>query len=89
MTDISKILEERGKTHGDYADHADCTQWTKRFWRTFHRWDSLTDEQAESLDMIAHKVGRVLAGDPNHKDHWVDIAGYAQLVVDSLNDKPE
>jgi hypothetical protein len=33
------------------------------------------------LEMIAHKIGRVLAGDPNHADHWDDIAGYARLVA--------
>jgi hypothetical protein len=25
-----------------------------------------------------------LTGDPHHVDSWVDIAGYAQLVVDRL-----
>ena len=34
--------------------------------------------------MIAHKIGRILAGDPNHIDHWLDIAGYATLVAKEL-----
>ena len=40
--------------------------------------------QQEALDMIAHKIGRIINGNPHYKDSWVDIAGYAQLVVDEL-----
>ena len=28
--------------------------------------------------------GALLAGDPDFLDHWIDIAGYAKLVVDGL-----
>jgi hypothetical protein len=34
--------------------------------------------------MICHKIARILNGDPNYADSWVDIAGYAQLVADRL-----
>ena len=47
---------------------------------------------ARGLEMIGHKIARVLAGDCNHKDHWMDIGGYAQLVVRELengDDDPE
>lgn len=44
----------------------------------------LNPMQSESLDMIAHKIGRIIAGDPNVEDHWRDIAGYATLVADRL-----
>jgi hypothetical protein len=39
---------------------------------------------AEALDMILHKIGRIVAGDATFKDHWVDIAGYATLVADRV-----
>jgi len=35
-------------------------------------------------DMIANKLGRILNGDPNYADSWMDIAGYAKLVADRL-----
>jgi len=35
--------------------------------------------------MNAHKIGRILNGDPNWSDSWHDIAGYAQLVANRLN----
>jgi hypothetical protein len=80
MTDIAQTLSERRQTHGDFKDHASLTQSTKLMWQNMHGWRALSLSQRETLDMIAHKVGRILAGNPNHKDHWDDIAGYALLI---------
>jgi hypothetical protein len=35
--------------------------------------------------MICHKIGRILNGNPNNKDSWWDIAGYATLIVKQLD----
>ncbi len=87
MITVEKILEEREKTHGAFADHAVYTQHIKTLIRDLTKTSKkcLTAVQTEALDMIAHKLGRILAGDPNHKDHWDDIAGYAVLVSKELN----
>lgn len=78
-------LEERAKTHGDFTDHAFFTQELKAVMKRHpEKWDRLNRCQRESLEMIQHKVGRILAGDPNVKDHWDDIAGYATLVSDRI-----
>lgn len=79
--DVNKILSERGGTHGDFSTNTRIMQVIKREMRCEPKWDVLKDHQAEALDMIAHKIGRILAGDPNFKDHWDDIAGYAVLVA--------
>lgn len=84
MSDIRNILTERGKTHGDYAQHAGTTQCLKSVMRNTWNWGDLTPSQSECLEMVAHKIGRILSGDPNHIDHWDDIAGYATLVADQL-----
>ena len=76
------LLVERGKTHGDYAEHAAITQRIKRAFGDDHHISKLNDMQIESLEMIAHKIGRILAGDPDFRDHWDDIAGYAKLIAD-------
>jgi hypothetical protein len=40
--------------------------------------------------MIAHKISRIVNGDANYMDSWIDIVGYAQLVIDKLQrDKNE
>jgi uncharacterized protein DUF6378 len=77
------LLAERGKTHGKFEDHAHYAQELKRIisWEA-HKF---TDEQREALAMIAHKIGRIMAGDPNFADHWDDIAGYARLVSRALS----
>lgn len=84
MTDIKAILEERGKIHGDFTEHARITQALKLAARNGVNWKQgeLTSVQMEAIEMILHKIGRIVSGDPNHKDHWLDIAGYAQLAAD-------
>lgn len=78
------LLDERGKQHGDFTDHASVTQELKEvMWHDPH-YEKLTAVQREALEMIAHKIGRILAGNHNHKDHWDDIAGYARLVAQRL-----
>ena len=47
----------------------------------------LDHSMREALDMIAHKIARIIAGNPEDIDSWVDIAGYAELVVEELQDK--
>jgi hypothetical protein len=79
-----QLLSERGKTHGDFSDHASVTYAIKDAIHSLGNADKLTVVQREALDMIAHKIGRIMAGDPNHADHWDDIAGYARLVSQRL-----
>lgn len=82
--DIRDILAERGQTHGHFPLHAYITQRMKELFRQQENWHRLTDAQREFLDMDAHKVGRILAGDPTHSDHYLDVAGYATLCVQEL-----
>lgn len=82
----SDLTEERGKTHGSFADHARITLRLKELMqyemtaRQIRSQPPLTDQHRESLDMIAHKIGRIIAGDPTFQDHWDDIAGYAHIA---------
>ena len=80
------LLNERGRTHGDYAVHALITQDLKRViaHHVGHLDRRFDDDMQETLDMIAHKIGRIIAGDAGFADHWADIAGYAQLVANRL-----
>jgi hypothetical protein len=84
--DIQALLDERGRTHGDYAVHALITQDLKRVitHHVGHLDRRLDDDMQETLDMITHKIGRIIAGNPTVVDHWADIAGYAQLVANRL-----
>ena len=86
--DTQQLITERGRTHGPFSLNATMSQSLKAQIHGTHGWYRLTATQAESLDMICHKIGRILAGDANHVDHWFDIAGYAQLVVNELTKEP-
>lgn len=83
--DVNKVLNERKNSHGDFSDNAATTQEIKELMFNCIGWNKLSHVQREALDMIAHKIGRILAGDPNFKDHWDDIAGYATLVANRCN----
>ena len=85
MADISATLNERGARYGRFDSHAAITQKIKRDMRHCEGWLRLADDQQECLEMLAHKIGRILNGDPNYDDSWIDIAGYATLVVNRLH----
>ena len=79
------ILKERQRTHGLYSDTAKVAQMIKSIIAEYN--NGLSFIQRESLDLIATKMARILSGDADEPDHWVDVAGYADLVVFNLKDK--
>lgn len=81
---VDGILAEREKTHGDFTEHARITQEIKAAMHVTRNWKNLSTVQREALEMVAHKVGRILAGDPDVVDHWADSAGYMELVAKRL-----
>lgn len=84
---IDATLDERGARYGAFSHHAEITQRLKSVMRETGNWERLTPSQKESLEMVVHKIGRILNGDPNYDDSWVDIAGYSKLVADELQGK--
>lgn len=84
MSNIQATLKERGSRYGHFDDHARITQNIKRTMQDGTNWMMLSDAQKEALEMIAHKIGRILNGDPNYADSWHDLAGYATLVANPL-----
>ena len=84
MTDITVTLEERGARYGKFKDHAQVTQLLKSAMFSHRSKLQLACDQIEALEMIAHKIGRIINGDPDYADSWVDIAGHAKLVADRL-----
>ena len=85
--EITATLEERGKRYGRFTGHAEIAQDLKHTINQALVLSSkcLAPDQQEALDMICHKIGRIINGDPDYADSWIDIAGYAQLVADRLN----
>jgi len=82
--DIEYTLKERGNRYGEFKEHARITQNIKTSMYHTPNWCNLSDDKKEALEMIAHKIGRILNGDPEYIDSWHDIIGYAKLVEDEL-----
>lgn len=88
LNDIKATLAECGSRYGSFPEHARITQSIKDGMIVSPNWATLAPDQKEALEMIAHKVGRILNGDPNYHDSWHDIVGYAKLVADRLAPPP-
>jgi len=84
MSSIDNTLNERGSRYGNFEGHARITQTLKGAMRVMPKWALLKDDQKEALEMTAHKIGRILNGDPNYIDSWHDIIGYIRLVEQRL-----
>jgi hypothetical protein len=84
MTDI---LAEKEKTHGQFTITSEVSQELKRALRRFAKWEALSSEQKEALDSICVKLARIVSGNPDEVDHWIDIMGYAKLGWRSGNGK--
>lgn len=81
---IETTLEERGNRYGVFEEHAVIAQALQDVMRTKEGWRSLAPDQKQALTVIADKIARMLNGDPNYRDNWHDIAGYAKLVDDRM-----
>ena len=81
---VEKVLEERDKTHGNFAMNGIISQGLKSHLHMGDNWEDMSADKKEALEMIAHKMSRIVNGDSGHKDSWTDIIGYATLVEKKL-----
>ncbi len=86
MNEVEKTLADRSDTYGNFWDNAIVMQRLKILFRQGRNWRALTANKQEALDMIASKIGRILGGEISQRDSWLDIAGYAMLVVNSIEE---
>ena len=86
---IDKTLTERGKVYGRFMDHAGISQSLKRAMKAAPGWQELPDDMREALEMVQHKVARILNGNPDHVDSWHDVGGYVALVERRLSGRDD
>lgn len=79
-TALDLTLNERGANYGDYDNMAYVAQKIKDVLRGGGAWSKTSPAQRESLDLIATKMARIVCGNPNLPDSWLDIEGYAKLA---------
>lgn len=86
---VEALLDERGAVYEGYGKFKDLAEVAQRFKDSLQyflitRNKYLAPDQHEALDMIFHKVARIINGDADYVDNWKDIAGYATLISDRL-----
>ena len=83
---VDAILDQRATQYGKFIEGAEIMQMLKQVIRSSlaKQGTPLAFDQLEALDMIVHKIGRIINGNPDNVDSWTDIAGYAKLVADRL-----
>jgi hypothetical protein len=73
------LIAERGKTHGDFAANAAFV--IPLFRKVLDK--GASDTMTLGLLMVILKLSRIVEGDELHEDHYVDIANYAQLILNN------
>ena len=83
---VNTLLQERALQYGTFISLAKTAQEFKSvlYRELGARNKRLADDQAEALDMILHKIARIINGNADHIDSWADIAGYSTLVAERL-----
>lgn len=86
-------LKQRGSEYGTFHGVASLSLRLKNVMRSGRNWNQdivggLSSTQMEALDMIVHKIARILNGNADHIDSWHDIAGYATLIEEELKGNP-
>jgi uncharacterized ferritin-like protein (DUF455 family) len=82
---VEDTLNERGARYGDFTDHAKIAQSLNDTMKNAHGgegWNKLDAVKRQALTVIADKIARILNGDPEYRDNWHDIQGYAKLAED-------
>lgn len=76
---VDEIIQQRRTTHGPFSQVARTETLILLAFEDAPNWRKLSDVQRSSMRMMAHKMARILCGDPSYEDHWKDIQGYAKL----------
>lgn len=79
--EIKDTLTNREQKYGEFSNLSRISQELKNI---IDENASLEDDKKEALEMICHKIARILNGDSDYVDNWHDIAGYATLIQDRL-----
>lgn len=80
---VDDVIAQRGNVHGNFGDNAAFHEYAltgMQMHRNGLGWQNLDARQKLALDVIQQKIARILSGDPDFIDHWLDIEGYAKLV---------
>jgi len=81
MSIHENILEERGNRYGEFDDLAEISQALKDTWymKANLNFKEPTDAMNEAMEMVLHKLSRMINGDRYYEDNIIDIQNYLEL----------
>ena len=84
---IKEVTDIREQRYGSLKVQGKLAQDLKDVAHNSSKWNKLLPYQKECIDMVMHKISRILEGDPKYIDSWRDIVGYVSRVVEFLADE--
>jgi hypothetical protein len=82
-----ETLALRESIYGPFNVHAAAEQDIKRAVVKQPGWNQLNDVQKSALDMIVHKIARILNNSADYDDNWHDISGYSTLAEKDIKNR--
>jgi len=83
---IEKVLNERASRYGTFADHANISQKLQEVLWDSPNWKNIPLDTRQAFVVVCDKMARALNGDPEYDDNFVDIIGYATLVLNRIRE---
>ena len=78
---LQDTLTEREKRYGSFKTFSELCQEIKSVLNKNKNFQDMESHKKEAIEMIVHKLCRAINGDSDYVDTWVDIVGYATLVI--------
>lgn len=85
MKQVTDVLNDRGAIYGPFEKSSNISYVLVGVALQLHPFQTIPAVFVGNFH-IAGKISRLYAT-PNHEDSWLDIAGYAKLIADSLRSK--
>lgn len=83
--EVQNVVRNRDASYGGFGGIAKTCQDFKEIARNCPSWNSLTPCEKEGIDMIFHKITRILYSPQKIRDSWVDIGGYCRATLAALD----
>ena len=80
---MNKVLLDRRKIYGDFNELATISQQIKDMYY-LNNAKELDPVINEGIEMIIHKLARIINGGSRYIDNYRDIIGYTNLIIDRL-----
>lgn len=82
---LAAVLSARRDKYGPFINNATISQGLKEILHNSSNWEAMPPDMKEALHMIVHKISRIVEGDFEYDDSWIDISGYSTRVVERLH----